>query len=660
MKKTDLDKLPAAGFAWPSCLTLLAAIAMAIMPGSAVGTLKTPSVTTQTSSVAVLSSQFPEGPVLTPTLTVGPFDIHKRYRSMEGPYADLSIRMGDLAAAKNGIVPASLVKFVEGNPGGVSMQGGKGHGETVSSLPDTSSQPRKLFWVKGFKLEVLDEKGVVQPTAEFICHFNLDVNLQERNAAFPEGERWGNSRLLTITQGQTNITFPEGYGVPVASDEHWRFTFQAANRTTDEHRRIKHRLTVYLIPDKDLVKPITALIWFVPSERVVIDKQTKEVIDQEKSLCALCMGTTRGLVAPNSVDTALESDKYGRKVCGHWVVPPGENSWATVVPDWGFASKNRVIHAAWSHIHPYCTSFSLVKVTPKSRETILSATSKTKSKPGIQIENIDYISSKEGIPMPANNTYELVISYNNTFGQPLDSMATMGIFFEDNSFARPDWVFNKDQGQFCGVKTPNATATPAAATPAAAPATGAFDSVAVFDANKDGPILTAPKTITIETTAGNLSFTLEPKWAPKTSTQLAKLFAMNAFDGTPICSYIPNYLMQVALVEDKAPGCAALSSEAKQIIRRIPIEVDSQLSNTVSHDVGILTLSREENDNLGGTSSFSILLVNSPHLNNRFTAFGKLTDAPENQKTLDKIKAEWPKQPHIVKTVEVAKTLASQ
>jgi cyclophilin family peptidyl-prolyl cis-trans isomerase len=616
---------------------VLSSLALAIMPCSAV-------VTPKASGLTDPDFTFTEGTVLSPSITVGAFDIHRRYRSMEGPYADLTVRMGDLAAAKNVNVPEALVKFVEGNPGGVSMQGGQGHGDTVSSLPDTSAQARKLYWVKGFKLDVLDEKGAVMPDAEFICHFNLDVTPQERNDAFPDGERCSNSRILTITQGQTRITFPEGYGVPVASDEHWRFIFQAANRTTDEHRRIKHRLTVYLIPDKDLVHPITALTWFVPSERVVIDKQTTEVVEKEKSLCPLCMGTTRGVVAPNSVDTSLETDAYGRRVSGHWVVPPGKNTWATVVPDYGFASKNRVIHAAWSHIHPYCSTFSLVKVTPNSRDTIVSATSQTASDPGIQIKNIDYISSKEGIPMPANFPYELVISYDNTSGKALDSMATMGLFFEDNDFSRPKWVFNKDQGQFCGVKASNVAAQSLATNP--------YAQTPVFDADKDGPLLSAPKTVKVETTAGKLTFLLEPNWAPKTATQMSKLFAMNAFNGTPICNCIPNYLVQVALAEDKAPGCDPVPPAVKDAIRRVPIEVEPQLSNTVSHEAGVLSMAREEADSLGGTTSFSIILANSPHLNSKYTIFGKLTDDPENQKTLDKIKSDWPKQPYIVKTVE--------
>src|SRR5215469_12375197 len=58
------------------------------------------------------SFNFSEGPVLTPSITVGPFDIHRRYRSMEGPFVDTQIKMGDLAEAQNVVIPEGMVKFV--------------------------------------------------------------------------------------------------------------------------------------------------------------------------------------------------------------------------------------------------------------------------------------------------------------------------------------------------------------------------------------------------------------------------------------------------------------------------------------------------------------------------------------------------------------------
>ena len=54
----------------------------------------------------------------------------------------------------------------------------------------------------------------------------------------------------------------------------------------------------------------------------------------------------------------------------------------------------------------------------------------------------------------------------------------------------------------------------------------------LFDAKKDGPVITEPKKVIVQTTAGRLTFVLNPEWAPMTATQMAKLFQVHAFDGT--------------------------------------------------------------------------------------------------------------------------------
>jgi cyclophilin family peptidyl-prolyl cis-trans isomerase len=600
--------------------------------------------------------KFTEGPVLTPMVTVGPFDLHRRYRSMEGPYADMNIRMGDLAVCKNALVPESMVKFTEKSTEAPSMKGGPGSGDKISSLPDTAGTAPKLYWVKGFKLEVLDEKDKVMPTAEFICHLNIDVDPAERNRIFQEGQRCMNGRILTVTQGQTEISFPDGFAVPVASDEHWRFIFQAANRTTDEHRRVKHRLTLYMIPDRELVHPITPLAWSVPFIQVVIDKNSSTIAEKEKTECPTCLVSGRGVNAPNAVGTSVESDVFGRKVTGHWVVPPGEQTWNSLVREAGFADKPRLIHAVWSHVHPCCTAISLVKASPVERETIFTATCRTKVHPGLQIQDIDYIASTEGIPLPANNNYEVDITYNNPTDKALDSMATLGIFYEDNDWAHPNWCYEKDQGQFCGVtshpqgsaghatEVSKAIAANAQTAPLSPPA-----GPPIFDTRKDGPLLKAPRNIKVETSAGNLTFTLEPAWAPKTATQIAKLLQNHAYDGTEIFRYEPGFIFQVSLAASKAPGCAPITSSAEALIRRIPLEVDQQFAKQINHKPGVLSMARSDNDTLDNTTSFSILLGDSPHLDTKYTIFGKLSDDPENKATLEKMKAEWPKHPYIVK-----------
>lgn len=176
----------------------------------------------------------------------------------------------------------------------------------------------------------------------------------------------------------------------------------------------------------------------------------------------------------------------------------------------------------------------------------------------------------------------------------------------------------------------------------------------LFDAKKDGPIISGQKTVKIQTTAGGLTFVLNPEWAPVTATQIAKLFRMHAFDGTEIGRYEPNFVIQIYNAETKAPGQLPMPLSVKNMIRRIPLEVDQENTGKLVHKFGVLSMARYDNDTSSGTDSFSILLGNAPHLDKKYTIFGYLSNDRDSKRTLDKIKADWPKHPYIIKTVSVS------
>ncbi|HVR85702.1 MAG TPA: peptidylprolyl isomerase [Planctomycetota bacterium] len=568
----------------------------------------------------------------TATIVAGAFDLHRRYRSMEGPYVSFVVRLGDLFASKSVSLPEGMVRFVEGGGAAPLMAGGASAlGRPLGSI-NTTDQPPALYWLKGLKVDVLDENDQPAPTAEFVCHYNLDVAPAYRNQMFPQGERCVGTRIATLTQGQTEILFPEGYAVPVASSETWSMVFQAANRTTDAHRRVKHRCTMYFIKDSDLVHPVTALHWYTPYVTVVIDKASEEALKQEKSGCPSCLGMAVGVNAPNNTANGTLGDRFGQRLSGHWVVPPGERKWATVIGDrdFGFAVKDRVIHAVWSHVHPMCAALSLYRTTGPNRELIFCNKVRTRTHPGLEVENIEFLSSKAGIPLPRGATYELEATYSNTTDQPLDSMAVAGIFFEDPTFARPDWV--SKEGYSCMAGTCDLPASSPQITRPAPPA-----GPALFNLAQDGPLLAAPRPITLNTNAGIIHLQLDPSLAPKTCTQLARLFDQGAFNGTRICRHAPGFVLQVALAQDKAKGYGPMPPKTLTLLRRIPLEVPNQKAG---HERFVLSMARDSDPN-SAISSFSILLGPAPHLDGQYTVFGRVLDDEESRKTIETITGHW-------------------
>lgn len=602
------------------------------------------------------SFDFSEGKISKAVITAGPFDLHRRYRSMEGPYISFDFKPGDILQSKEISLPEGLVTFVETGGVAPSMMGG-GSGQTISrevkGLIHADPDHRTLLWLKGVKLDVLDENDHVLPTAEFICHWNLDVKPNFRNQVFTEGEKCQSVRLATVTQGQTEITFPPGFAVPVASDETWNAVFQAANRTTDDHRRIKHRCTFYFIKDEDLVYPITALSWQVPWIHVVIDKNSIEAAEEERNKCPSCLGMSLGINAPNNTSNGVFTDSKGRRVSGHWVIPPGTRTYSGTIDEEfepGFSAKPHIVHTVWSHIHPLCSNLSLYECEGDSRKKLISVGAKTDTSRGLEIKHIENWNSEKGVTLPEKVNYELEVTYKNTTNVPQDSMAAAGIFFEDPTFARPEWVLKGKDGYACSVKpvadvvattSDSSLASTSASASAPIPTPKEIIDLPEFDKQKDGPLLTKAKSVKLETNAGPLILHIDPSLAPMTATQVYRLLMAGVFNGTRLANYSSNFMLQIGAAEDKAKEKSPMAETSKSLLRRIPLEVSSQMPNELSHHKYALGMARYDDRTDSGVSSFFILVQDAPHLDHGYAVFGKLGGDPITLETLSKIERDW-------------------
>lgn len=386
-----------------------------------------------------------EGKTTVGSVTAGPFFIDRKYKSMEGPYVDLNLTVGDIISGGNVIADEKFVVFTDRPSTGATPT-------LVLKKPDL---PRSLFWLKGIKIEVIGEEEKPLPTTEFVCHMNLDTDRAFRAKAFPEAKASETERLLCLTQGLDSITFPPGFGLPVASDEPWRIVMQAANRTSSGSRLVKHKLTFYFIKDSELIRPLKALTWSVPYISVVVDRDTRAAQETEKTNHPHCGISSSGVTAPNGGEGSVWTDNIGRKVSAHWVVPPGKHNYVNPVTVPEFGDKDRTIHLAWAHIHPLCTEFSLSSCADSKKVFEGKATTSTKN--GLLLKKIDCISDAKGILLKGGKNYQLQATYDNTTGEAQDSMVSCGIFFADENFARPAWSLARKSATHCEVRPNSAS-----------------------------------------------------------------------------------------------------------------------------------------------------------------------------------------------------------
>jgi cyclophilin family peptidyl-prolyl cis-trans isomerase len=572
---------------------------------------------------------------------------------MQGPYVRERIIISDLLDSERIELPESKVIFVEGNSDAPSMNSNHSGAQQQGAigLSHTTSKKRELYWFKGIKVEVLDENDRPLPTAEFICHVNVDIDSGFRNQVFPTIETSGSERIVTLTQGQTDFELPPGFGVPVASDETWTFTFQAANRTSSVHRRLKQRCVVSFLKEGPATATIKPLTWYNPYISVVVDKNDVQPSDHKGMVD--CLGVSHGTNAPNMVAGTDFSDSQGRRVSGHWTVPPGVHNYQTALieRDRALIDKDRIIHAVWTHVHPLCQSVSFTSCNDRGSKPLFKVNVTTKTSGGLEIRHIDDIVSAEGIQLPAAQNYKLEATYKNTTNSDQDSMIGLGIFVEDSKFVRPVWPVSEPiacapsnscaksgDGLYCGIR-PTTAALPAE--PAKAKA------YPMFDPKKDGPILSHPVQLELNTSAGPIHIELDPTLAPKHATQLFKLLTGGAYNGTPFYRCEPGFVLQTAVAEAKLAGKQNSLDGIRTQLRTLPLEA----SPRALHKKFVLSMAHETDDPNSAVSSFSIMLGDAPHLDQEYTVFGRVIADAATTRTLETIIQQFPKNhPWIVDT----------
>ncbi|MEN8904676.1 MAG: peptidylprolyl isomerase [Clostridiales bacterium] len=132
--------------------------------------------------------------------------------------------------------------------------------------------------------------------------------------------------------------------------------------------------------------------------------------------------------------------------------------------------------------------------------------------------------------------------------------------------------------------------------------------------------------VTIEMESGNkIKLELYPEIAPNSVNNFISLIKNNFYDGVIFHRVIPNFMIQGGDPEGTGTGNPGYSIKG---------EFSSNgFDNNLKHDRGIISMARAMDPNSGG-SQFFIMVKNSPHLDNEYAAFGKVT---EGMNEVDKI-----------------------
>ncbi|MBI4956774.1 MAG: hypothetical protein HY908_32455 [Myxococcales bacterium] len=296
------------------------------------------------------------------------------------------------------------------------------------------SEVPELLWITGYQAVVVGADGATQMSQEFMCHSNLDWKPADYYKSF--GSRAAVSpRLFTLSQGQQNVQFPKGFAIPLVSTVPLSLVTQVLNLNLDKPDiDVRHHVRIDFVRDRDLKEPMKPLFQAaVQGFKTLDDKPGYYSMDPGEATPEE-HGAGCGVGKP-AVAGDVDKDKFGHRFTGHWEVEPGREENATLVTHFLSLQFDTTVHYIAVHLHPFAESLELRDLT--SKEVVFHAN--VRATPGkIGIEDIDHLSSVEGVKLYKDHQYELVSVYNNTTGAKVDSMAVMYMYLLDSTWKKPD------------------------------------------------------------------------------------------------------------------------------------------------------------------------------------------------------------------------------
>src|SRR5690606_30975959 len=101
-----------------------------------------------------------------------------------------------------------------------------------------------LHWITGVRVDLIDEETQQAVSPEFMCHANIDIgNFDKYRKAFQADVRA--ERIITLSQGQEKLKFPEGMGYPVVGKMDLELNSQVLNLNEKKIRqKVKQKITI--------------------------------------------------------------------------------------------------------------------------------------------------------------------------------------------------------------------------------------------------------------------------------------------------------------------------------------------------------------------------------------------------------------------------------
>ncbi|MBL8233944.1 MAG: peptidylprolyl isomerase [Bryobacterales bacterium] len=147
-----------------------------------------------------------------------------------------------------------------------------------------------------------------------------------------------------------------------------------------------------------------------------------------------------------------------------------------------------------------------------------------------------------------------------------------------------------------------------------------------IDRKKTEPFLTAKpeelkRTVTMKTTLGAIRIQVQPEWAPEHARNFLKLVETGWLNGTAFHRVSKGFVVQGGMGYTRGSGA---THSADRWVRNLKGEFRDDLK----HKRGIVSMARSDDPDSASTSFF-LMLADSPHLDGKYTVFGLVIEGLE-------------------------------
>jgi hypothetical protein len=262
--------------------------------------------------------------------------------------------------------------------------------------PHVTQTPRfrRSGWLTAYAVHVLDASGLRRDHDGIFCHAVLaDVGRDdsEKKSVSPANAVFSEAVHLLASEGQNEIRFPQGFGIPVHVGE--TFAFEAMLQSDDESNDGAYRFEV-----------------------------ETETLDA---------GDGPALQSLSDFMVRIQ-DPAGGHSCGGqpgFSAPPGLHAFETRFK----APSDARIHYMTTHLHRYAKEI-LLQDAATGEELYRS---KVKAGPSGHPVELPFYSSTTGLPLARGREYIFRAWYQNPTSKPVMGMANLRLYFRDTVVPTP-------------------------------------------------------------------------------------------------------------------------------------------------------------------------------------------------------------------------------